>query len=638
FPFACFVSSQIALLSPHCPPGRTRSPSPSLPLWFCPLSLPLWFCPLSLPLWSSLPPSLSGPLSLPPSLVLSPSLPLWFSLPPSLSGSLSLPPSLVLSSLSPSLVLSLSLSGCLSLPLSLVLSSHPPSLSGSVLSPSLPLWFCPLSLPPSLVLSSLPPSLSGSVLSPSLPLWFCPSPSLPLWSSLSPSLVVSPSLSLWFCPLTLPPSLVLSSHPPSLSGSVLSPSLPLWFCPLSLPPSLVLSSHPPSLDPSLPPPRNLVILSLPSEFISLRLRTKTELLEPREPEHAPPKGPCDDPPNYNTIAPYAPPVTQPPSAPPPDLDSTQLKGVPPGLEYLTQINLLSVREKFKVSQGYGRSFDILDSLGQRLFQADEIVECCGPIYNVKILNNNGDRVMELVENCACSCTRQVKVFDVSGVPVAFVVLHWNTLITHLSVLTSSQELALIIVGPGFRTNIFGNVCFEVISCKLFPGAPRDKQTGGATEQTYRGCHGTNRQGAPRNKQTGGATGRTDRGCHGTNRQGAPRNKQTGGTTEQTDRGRHGTNRQGAPRNEQTGGATEQTDRGRHGTNRQGVPRNEQTGGATGQKTGGATGQTDRGRRDKQTGGATGTNRQGAPREQTDRGATGQTDRGRHGNKQTWGDT
>uniref|UniRef100_A0A8C5LYJ0 Phospholipid scramblase n=1 Tax=Leptobrachium leishanense TaxID=445787 RepID=A0A8C5LYJ0_9ANUR len=186
-------------------------------------------------------------------------------------------------------------------------------------------------------------------------------------------------------------------------------------------------------------------------------------MESSEPEHAPPKGPCDDPPNYNTIAPYAPPVTQPPSAPPPDLDSTQLKGVPPGLEYLTQINLLSVREKFKVSQGYGRSFDILDSLGQRLFQADEIVECCGPIYNVKILNNNGDRVMELVENCACSCTRQVKVFDVSGVPVAFVVLHWNTLITHLSVLTSSQELALIIVGPGFRTNIFGNVCFEVKS-------------------------------------------------------------------------------------------------------------------------------------------------------------------------------
>ncbi|XP_063302166.1 phospholipid scramblase 1-like [Pelobates fuscus] len=175
------------------------------------------------------------------------------------------------------------------------------------------------------------------------------------------------------------------------------------------------------------------------------------------------KGSIQEPPSYNTIAPYAPPVTQPPSAPPPELDSTQLKGVPPGLEYLLQINLLNVKEKFKVSQGYGRSFEVLDSVGQRVYQADEIVQCCGPIYNTKIRNNNGENIMEVVQNCECSCTRKVKVFDASGCPIAFVILHWNNLVTHLSILNSTEELVLLIVGPGFHTNIFGNVCFEVKS-------------------------------------------------------------------------------------------------------------------------------------------------------------------------------
>ncbi|XP_053320147.1 phospholipid scramblase 2-like [Spea bombifrons] len=169
----------------------------------------------------------------------------------------------------------------------------------------------------------------------------------------------------------------------------------------------------------------------------------------------------DVPPSYQTIAPYAPPDSYPPTAPP--ADSGQLKGVPPGLEYLTQINYLTVKEKFKTSQGWGRSFEILNSNGQRVFQADESVRCCGPLYDVKILDNGGNGVMDLTENCACACTREMKVCDISGEILAFVTLHWNNMVTHLSVKNSAQNVVLMIIGPGFRTNIFGNVSFEVKS-------------------------------------------------------------------------------------------------------------------------------------------------------------------------------
>ncbi|KAM3910127.1 LOW QUALITY PROTEIN: phospholipid scramblase 3-like [Leptodactylus fuscus] len=171
----------------------------------------------------------------------------------------------------------------------------------------------------------------------------------------------------------------------------------------------------------------------------------------------------DDPPSYNLIAPYAP-VTTPPSAPPSsDIDSAILKGIPPGMADLLQINQLMVREKFTVSQGWSCSFDVLNSLGQRLFQADQTVVCCGPLYDVKIKDNSGNEVLQLLEGCACTCTRQMEVLCPPGSSVGFVKLHWNNLVTHLSIMNSSHEVILLILGPNLQTGIFGNCNFEVKS-------------------------------------------------------------------------------------------------------------------------------------------------------------------------------
>ncbi|KAG9469749.1 phospholipid scramblase 3-like [Eleutherodactylus coqui] len=176
------------------------------------------------------------------------------------------------------------------------------------------------------------------------------------------------------------------------------------------------------------------------------------------------KAPEDEPPSYNLIAPYAPPDTSAPSAPPDcQIDSALLKGVPPGLEHLLQVNQLTVKEKFSVSQGWSFSFEVLNHVGQRLFKADQSVVCCGPIYDVTIKDNSDNEVLHLLENCSCTCSRETAVLCPPGSPIGFVRLHWNNLVTHLSVMDSSRELTLLILGPSFQTSVFGNSTFEVKS-------------------------------------------------------------------------------------------------------------------------------------------------------------------------------
>lgn len=169
----------------------------------------------------------------------------------------------------------------------------------------------------------------------------------------------------------------------------------------------------------------------------------------------------EQPPNYDSISPIAPPVTY--TVPSYTVDSTLIKGVPPGLQCLLQTNQLSIQEKFSVSQGWGRLFDVLDMMGQHLYQASQYVQCCGPIYNLKIRDNREESVMEVLETCGCRCTRQMEVFVPSFGMIGMATVHNNTLVTHVSIKGPSQEVVLLILGPSFLTNIFGNTSFEVKS-------------------------------------------------------------------------------------------------------------------------------------------------------------------------------
>ncbi|XP_073479412.1 phospholipid scramblase 1-like [Aquarana catesbeiana] len=169
----------------------------------------------------------------------------------------------------------------------------------------------------------------------------------------------------------------------------------------------------------------------------------------------------DPPPDYNAITTTAPPVTYPISSY--TAERALGKGVPPGLQSLLQMNQISMQEKFTVSQGSGRSFDVLDQMGQRMYQANQYVQCCGPLYDLKVRNNGGQDVMVLLESHACRCSHLVEVIVPSYGLVGLITLHWNTFVTHLSIMNPSKEVIFLVLGPSFQTNIFGNVTFEVKS-------------------------------------------------------------------------------------------------------------------------------------------------------------------------------
>ncbi|XP_040203099.1 phospholipid scramblase 1-like isoform X2 [Rana temporaria] len=119
--------------------------------------------------------------------------------------------------------------------------------------------------------------------------------------------------------------------------------------------------------------------------------------------------------------------------------------------------------KITASQGWGRSFEVLDQMGQRMYEATQTVKCCGPIYNLKVQDNAGQDVMELLEHCACRCSHLMEVIVPSYGLVGLITLHLKAFVTHMSIMNPSNEVVLMILGPSFQTSIFGNVTFEVKS-------------------------------------------------------------------------------------------------------------------------------------------------------------------------------
>ncbi|XP_018430367.1 PREDICTED: phospholipid scramblase 1-like [Nanorana parkeri] len=170
----------------------------------------------------------------------------------------------------------------------------------------------------------------------------------------------------------------------------------------------------------------------------------------------------EDPPSYNAIlATDVSPMTY--SSPPHTAGGEVIKGVPPGLQYLLQINQLSIHERFSVSQGRARSFDVLDHRGQRIYQANQHVECCGPTFDLRVRDNRADDVMGVTVSNGCGCSRQAHVTLSTAGLIGSVAFPSNAFITHLSIMSPSNEVLLLILGPSLKISIFGSVTFEVKS-------------------------------------------------------------------------------------------------------------------------------------------------------------------------------
>jgi len=162
-------------------------------------------------------------------------------------------------------------------------------------------------------------------------------------------------------------------------------------------------------------------------------------------------------------------------------------GCPPGLEYLTQVDQLLVRQEvelLEVMTGYetNNRYAILNSMGQQIYYAKEDTSCfqrncCGPSrgFTINITDNAGQPVMRISRDfkccagcswCACSscCYLEVIVEAPVGTVVGYARQSQSCCLPKYKILDAEFDELAHIVGP-FCVCGCSDVNFPVMSSK-----------------------------------------------------------------------------------------------------------------------------------------------------------------------------
>uniref|UniRef100_A0A4W5QAS1 Phospholipid scramblase n=1 Tax=Hucho hucho TaxID=62062 RepID=A0A4W5QAS1_9TELE len=136
-------------------------------------------------------------------------------------------------------------------------------------------------------------------------------------------------------------------------------------------------------------------------------------------------------------------------------------GVPPGLEYLTQVG-------FETNNQY----EIKNSLGQKIYKAKEKNDCCtrnccGALrsFDMKIKDNTDREVIRFIRPFRCAscwypcCLQEVR-WARGPSPIGYMSQDWNPCVPKFSK-GASKETVMKLEGPCFACTCCGDVHFEV---------------------------------------------------------------------------------------------------------------------------------------------------------------------------------
>ncbi|XP_056317386.1 phospholipid scramblase 2 isoform X2 [Danio aesculapii] len=149
-------------------------------------------------------------------------------------------------------------------------------------------------------------------------------------------------------------------------------------------------------------------------------------------------------------------------------------GIPPGLEYLTQVDQVLVRQKIqciKILTCYQPSnhYEIKNSIGQDVYRVKEESDCfarsvLGPIHNFKlrIENSTGQEVIRMEKPMQCFL-QEIAIQAPPGITIGYVKQEWSFLNPKFSVIGPNNEVQLAIHGPFLPFDCCSEVIFEVKS-------------------------------------------------------------------------------------------------------------------------------------------------------------------------------
>ncbi|XP_028614806.1 phospholipid scramblase 2-like [Grammomys surdaster] len=161
--------------------------------------------------------------------------------------------------------------------------------------------------------------------------------------------------------------------------------------------------------------------------------------------------------------------------------NTTSYGVPPGLEYLLEIDHILIHQQFDFVEGIfdietANKYKIRDKLGHKVYYAVEDSNfltrcCCGDAraFSMRILNNSGHEVITLQRPLRCRscffpcCLQKIEVQAPPGVPIGYVIQTWHPCWPTFTVQNEEERDVLKIIGPCIMCNIGGSIDFEIRS-------------------------------------------------------------------------------------------------------------------------------------------------------------------------------
>ncbi|XP_077864948.1 phospholipid scramblase 1-like [Saccoglossus kowalevskii] len=157
---------------------------------------------------------------------------------------------------------------------------------------------------------------------------------------------------------------------------------------------------------------------------------------------------------------------------------------PPGLEYLTQIDQLLVRQKMQVAEiccrcEFSNKYTIYNSMGQQIYKAKEesgfcVRQICGPMRPFKLnVKDHQDRTVLVLKRpyrcddcCFFCCLMKLEVYTADGLCLGRVQQTCSICIPKFDIRNSEDETILKMKGPCIKCRCCSDVKFDVYTADM----------------------------------------------------------------------------------------------------------------------------------------------------------------------------
>ncbi|EDW19550.2 phospholipid scramblase 2 isoform X1 [Drosophila mojavensis] len=175
---------------------------------------------------------------------------------------------------------------------------------------------------------------------------------------------------------------------------------------------------------------------------------------------------------------------------------------PRGLEYLTSIDQLLVKQKVELLEAFigfetNNKFSIKNALGQKVYYAVEDNDCCtrnmcGPArpFDMKIFDNFQQEVIHLNRPLACSaccfpcCLQTMEVSAPPGNVIGSIEQEWSICSPSFRILNHLGDTVLRIEGPFCTFSLCGDVEFNIVSLTGAKVGKISKQWSGLAREVF----------------------------------------------------------------------------------------------------------------------------------------------------------